>query len=115
MSEKASELAGMRKTVTHECAICGDEFEGIKQAKYCSNACRQKAKYQRSQKGLAGIPAEDLLDELLKRLRDNIDYDKTADDEIGKPTLVKEPLHDLELRLIDLLSRWKDTGAAETS
>ena len=47
MSKKASELAGMRKQVKHECVVCHNEFEGIKQAKYCSNACRQKAKHGR--------------------------------------------------------------------
>ena len=47
MSKQASELAGLRKQVKHECVVCHSEFEGIKQAKYCSNACRQKAKYGR--------------------------------------------------------------------
>jgi hypothetical protein len=27
--------------------VCGKTFEAIKTARYCSNACRQKAKYRR--------------------------------------------------------------------
>lgn len=48
MSKAASELAGLRKRVSHTCPICGVRFEAIKSAIYCSNACRQRAKYQRS-------------------------------------------------------------------
>jgi len=44
----ASELAGMRQRVTHACLECEKEFEAIKTAKYCSNACRQRAKYYRN-------------------------------------------------------------------
>ena len=57
MSKKASELAGMRKRTKHECVICRNEFEGIKQAKYCSNACRQKAKYDREKSKRDGANA----------------------------------------------------------
>jgi recombinational DNA repair protein RecR len=38
-------LAALRKTSWHFCASCGKRFSGISQAKFCSNACRQKAKY----------------------------------------------------------------------
>lgn len=40
-------LAAMRTVVTHLCAECSWEFKGIVRAKYCSNACRQRAKYKR--------------------------------------------------------------------
>jgi len=45
-------LAAMRRTTWHYCAepSCGKRFSGIKKAKFCSNACRQKAKYQRAKK-----------------------------------------------------------------
>ncbi len=47
-NHNASKLSAMRKKVSHKCPVCGDAFEGIKKAVYCSNRCRQKAKYQRS-------------------------------------------------------------------
>lgn len=34
-------------TAEHECVICGAKFTAYKQAKYCSNACQQRAKYAR--------------------------------------------------------------------
>lgn len=34
-------------TAEHKCVICGANFTAYKQAKYCSNACQQKAKYAR--------------------------------------------------------------------
>lgn len=40
-------LAAMRRVVDHVCPTCDKEFEGIVTAKYCSNACRQRAKYRR--------------------------------------------------------------------
>ena len=41
-------LAAMRGRHWHVCPSCGKRFSGIKTARYCSNACRQKAKYKRS-------------------------------------------------------------------
>lgn len=41
------ELAALRKRVHKKCAICGRDIIALKQAKYCSNRCRQRAKYQR--------------------------------------------------------------------
>jgi len=41
-------LAALRGRHWHNCLICGKRFSGIKTAVYCSNACRQKAKYKRS-------------------------------------------------------------------
>lgn len=45
-----SDLAAMRQQVEHTCLSCGELFKAIKTAKYCSNACRQKAKYKRLRK-----------------------------------------------------------------
>lgn len=30
------------------CIVCTNSFEGTQRAKFCSNACKQKDKYQRS-------------------------------------------------------------------
>jgi hypothetical protein len=43
----ASALSAMRKTTWHYCAVCNKRFAGILKARYCSNACRQRAKYTR--------------------------------------------------------------------
>jgi hypothetical protein len=40
-------LAALRRTSWHQCQSCGKRFSGISTAKFCSNACRQKAKYLR--------------------------------------------------------------------
>jgi hypothetical protein len=40
-------LSALRKTTWHYCASCQKRFAGISKAKFCSNACRQKAKYAR--------------------------------------------------------------------
>jgi hypothetical protein len=39
-----------RKIIQHTCPVCGASFTALKTAVYCSNACRQKAKYQRGKK-----------------------------------------------------------------
>ena len=41
-------LAALRRTTWHYCRVCGKRFAGITKAVYCSNACRQKAKYKRA-------------------------------------------------------------------
>jgi hypothetical protein len=41
------ELAAQRKRVKKNCAVCDREIVALKQAKYCSNRCRQRAKYLR--------------------------------------------------------------------
>jgi predicted nucleic acid-binding Zn ribbon protein len=41
------ELAALRKRIKKNCVVCGREMVALKQAKYCSNRCRQRAKYQR--------------------------------------------------------------------
>lgn len=40
-------LGALRKTTWHYCAepSCRKRFSGIAQAKFCSNACRQRTKY----------------------------------------------------------------------
>lgn len=42
-------LAALRPTDIRPCQQCGKTFSGISTAKYCTNACRQKAK--RARKG----------------------------------------------------------------
>lgn len=37
-------LAALRGKHWHYCAVCSKRFSGIKTAKTCSNACRQKLK-----------------------------------------------------------------------
>ena len=44
---KASELFRELNKLTHICQMCGKEFVAHKSAKYCSNACKQRAKYAR--------------------------------------------------------------------
>lgn len=41
------QLASLRKRVNKVCEMCGKQIVALKQAKYCSNKCRQRAKYQR--------------------------------------------------------------------
>jgi len=48
MTNPGSNLARMRQRVEKECPVCGGSFKAIKKAVYCSNKCRQKAKYQRA-------------------------------------------------------------------
>ena len=36
-----------RARISHTCPICGRVFTALKTARYCSNRCRQAAKYQR--------------------------------------------------------------------
>ena len=47
MTSPASALAAQRRRVSHTCPVCGKSFTALKTARYCSNACRQKAKYRR--------------------------------------------------------------------
>jgi hypothetical protein len=54
----ASELAAQRQRIGHVCPVCGASFVALKTARYCSNACRQRAKYQRGKSGAGrGAPA----------------------------------------------------------
>ncbi len=42
-----AELAALREIERKECAVCGTVIEGLKSKKYCSESCKQKAKYNR--------------------------------------------------------------------
>ena len=42
-----AQLSAQRKQVEKICSSCNTVFLGVKIAKYCSNKCRQKAKYIR--------------------------------------------------------------------
>lgn len=46
-SEAASILSAQRKTEVITCVVCGTKVKKLVGAKYCNNACRQKAKYAR--------------------------------------------------------------------
>jgi hypothetical protein len=37
----------MRRQVWHTCLTCATTFQGLATARYCCEACRQRAKYQR--------------------------------------------------------------------
>lgn len=40
-------LSSKRVREKKQCPVCNNEFVGIKKAIYCSNKCRQQAKYKR--------------------------------------------------------------------
>lgn len=42
-----AQLSAQRKQYNKVCPSCSCAFQGVKIAKYCSNRCRQKAKYRR--------------------------------------------------------------------
>jgi hypothetical protein len=42
------DMLALRRIVTHSCTVCGKEFQGLVFAKYCGNACKQKAKRARA-------------------------------------------------------------------
>jgi ribosomal protein L34E len=50
MKSPGAALAALRRRTRHRCAQCGKRFSGIAKALYCSNACRQKAKYERAKR-----------------------------------------------------------------
>jgi predicted nucleic acid-binding Zn ribbon protein len=52
VSRPARALAALRRRHRKNCAVCGKGFTAIKTARYCSNACRQKAKYERAKNAL---------------------------------------------------------------
>ena len=51
-------LASLRRTSWHACLSCGKRFSGIKTAKFCSNACRQRAKYAKRREYVGGEDAK---------------------------------------------------------
>ena len=34
--------------VDKTCVVCGNTFTGVKKSKYCSNACKQRANYEKN-------------------------------------------------------------------
>ncbi|MER2513737.1 MAG: hypothetical protein ABTQ25_15175 [Nitrosomonas ureae] len=46
-SEAGKRLADARPKREQSCAVCGKVFTTMGRGTYCSNACRQKAKYAR--------------------------------------------------------------------
>lgn len=44
-SKIGAALNALRRTTWHHCLTCDKRFSGISSAKFCSNACRQAAKY----------------------------------------------------------------------
>lgn len=42
-----SRIDQFRRKIGHVCPVCGKSFTGLKTARYCSNRCRQAAKYAR--------------------------------------------------------------------
>ena len=63
-----SALAALRRTHWHYCYICNKRFSGIKTARYCSNACRQKAKYRRAEVIRRSTPSSETTMPKRKRL-----------------------------------------------
>jgi len=47
MMNNAAQLASMRLQLLKQCDVCHAEFKAIKIARYCSEKCRQRAKYLR--------------------------------------------------------------------
>ncbi len=47
-----AQLSAQRKRVEKVCSSCNTVFQGVKIAKYCSNKCRQKAKYIRGKNSI---------------------------------------------------------------
>ena len=56
MSTIGQQLAALRKVVRHTCPECGAEFQGIVQAVYCSDRCRQAAKRARDARKIVKTP-----------------------------------------------------------
>lgn len=53
VSSPGAALAAKRRVVVHVCRSCDRDFEGIMTARYCSNACRQRAKHRRARRAVA--------------------------------------------------------------
>lgn len=47
-SEAGRKLAEFRTVKHKRCEVCGKPFVTVGRGKYCSNACRQRAKYVRN-------------------------------------------------------------------
>jgi hypothetical protein len=42
-----AQMAAQRRKVPHTCPVCGISFQALRTARYCSNACKQRAKRKR--------------------------------------------------------------------
>lgn len=49
-SKLAAQLSRSRKRFEKHCEHCGGTFQGLKIARYCSESCKQKAKYLRTKR-----------------------------------------------------------------
>lgn len=47
-SNAGAALAAMRAIESKQCVVCGEEIKGLKSKKYCTEKCKQKAKYERN-------------------------------------------------------------------
>ena len=50
MTSPGRALVALRRKVSHSCAVCGKAFRGYVNARYCSDACRWRAAYERRKK-----------------------------------------------------------------
>ena len=59
MTSPAAALRAMRPVLNYTCVRCGRGFTASDaRARYCSNRCRQAAKYQRNKAARAAKPEE---------------------------------------------------------
>ncbi|SIT73047.1 hypothetical protein SAMN05216526_1794 [Ectothiorhodosinus mongolicus] len=56
MKTLGAALASRRERQTKHCNQCGNLFLGLKISRYCSEACRQRAKYHRSKQVMRQTP-----------------------------------------------------------
>jgi hypothetical protein len=61
MKTNAARLANCRTRQAKQCSHCGKAFEGLKITRYCSESCRQKAKYLRGKAIVRDIPLSQTL------------------------------------------------------
>lgn len=47
-SDAARQLAAARAPKAKQCAVCGKDFVTVGRGLYCSNRCKQRAKYERN-------------------------------------------------------------------
>lgn len=48
MTTPGQDFVALRRRISHTCPICGQVFTAYTTAMYCSNKCRQAAKYARA-------------------------------------------------------------------
>jgi predicted nucleic acid-binding Zn ribbon protein len=59
-SEAGAALSALRRRAQIVCAVCGTSFTALRTARYCSNRCRQAAKYARSKQFNVKQPENEL-------------------------------------------------------